>query len=209
MYEYEDLVEYVTNNISDKKMVFIINGNGGSGKDYLINNLRGNINGLDFWNESVIDPVKLKAYSPDLWDGEKDKKGRILLNDMKKAFDRYNDFTSRYIINVFNSFMNEKEDADILFIHCGNLKQINTLKKLFISHCPVRTLFIQTPVKELNDDPRYNENDENEKNRDSTYYDLSFYNTYTHIDGYVDHNKKKFADLILSEYENRMNRDTD
>lgn len=196
MYETDNLVQYITNNINQDKVVFIINGNGGSGKDYLIQVLQSESK-LYVKNESVIDPVKNMMYKYGSWDGIKDEKGRKLLSDVKKALDEYSDFTSNYIIDKFNLFI--KGDYDVLFIHCGNLKQINTLKELFTPHCRVYTLFVESSTGGCIDDPRYDENDEFDKNRDKSQYDLYFYNSYELYEPEKNENPTKaFINLIIS-----------
>ena len=80
-----------------KKIVIIINGNGGVGKDTL----------CDFASEkytvtniSAITPIKNIAYQFG-WRGEKDQKSRKFLADLKKTFIEYNDLPYRYLVGEY------------------------------------------------------------------------------------------------------------
>ena len=192
MYSYDELIKEVTNNIYIcRKLVIIINGNGKSGKDFLINSLIDR--GLHILNESAIDPIKIILQSNGIWDGKKDQKGRQLLASTKTVFDEYNDFTTRYIINKFNSFVNEKNES-IMFIHCGTLKQIRLFKKLFKQSCHVKSLYIDSlSTDTCTDDPRYI----NGEDADMHNYDLYFMNVYSTKDEDIKKNCDDFYKIIM------------
>ena len=104
------------------KLVIIINGRGGVGKDtlceiaskhYLVNNV------------SAIDPYKEIAKKYAGWDGNKDPKSRKFLSDLKRLFIEYNDSPFRYINDCINSFVLDRND--ILFIHCREIDEIQKI----------------------------------------------------------------------------------
>ena len=106
-----------------KKIVIIINGNGGVGKDTL----------CDFASEkytvtniSAITPIKNIAYQFG-WRGEKDQKSRKFLADLKKTFIEYNDLPYRYLVGEYEKFLHN--DTQILFVHIREGEEIERFKQ--------------------------------------------------------------------------------
>ena len=117
-----------------KKIVIIINGVGGAGKDtlcnfaakhYLIDNI------------SAITPIKdiARRYG---WNGEKDPKSRKFLSDLKKAFINYNDLPTKYLLAQYETFLNSNNE--ILFVHIREKEEIEKFKQLVNIKCI--TLFV-------------------------------------------------------------------
>lgn len=111
------------------KIVIIINGNGGVGKDTL----------CDFTNEeykvtniSAITPIKDIAYQYG-WKGEKDSKSRKFLADLKKVFVEYNDLPYQYLIEEYEKFLNNNDQ--ILFVHIREGEEIDKLKQYIKTPC--------------------------------------------------------------------------
>ena len=163
-----------------KKIVIIINGVGGAGKDtlcnfaakhYLIDNI------------SAITPIKdiARRYG---WNGEKDDKARRFLADLKKAFVDYNNLPTEYLLNKTNSFINS--DAEILFVHIREADQIDMYKEAIL---PMKCITLLVTREEIDQNHYYgNRADDDVFNYN---YDYIFANNDSLVDS-----KKKFRDLI-------------
>ena len=101
-----------------KKIVVVINGKGGVGKDTLCSFVSEKYKVM---NISSIDPIKTIAQSIG-WDGRKDNKSRKLLSDLKKIATDYNDYPTRYLLEMYNSFV--ANDFEVLFVHIREKEQI-------------------------------------------------------------------------------------
>lgn len=141
-----------------RKIVIIINGNGGVGKDTL----------CDFASEwykatsiSSITPIKEIAYLGG-WRGEKDPKSRKLLADLKKAFVEYNDKPYQYLIEQYNKFL--CDDSQILFAHIREGKEIDKFRKYVDIPCATLLIRRDLPLKNWG-----NDSDDNVENYEYDY----------------------------------------
>lgn len=123
-----------------EKIVIIINGKGGVGKDTL----------CDFANEvykvtniSAITPIKNIATNVG-WKGEKDQKSRKLLSELKRVFVEYNDLPCQYLVKEYKSFLHS--DSQILFVHIREPEEIDKFKKYITTPCI--TLLVQRGFSE-------------------------------------------------------------
>ena len=93
------------------KLVMVINGAGGVGKDTLCD-----LSAKHFKvrNISSVDPIKEIATFCG-WTGVKDDKARKFLHDLKTLTAEYNDFPTNWALNVFREFMTN--DEEILYVH--------------------------------------------------------------------------------------------
>lgn len=100
------------------KLVIVINGRGGVGKDTLCNSLR---TIYSVTNISAITPIKeiAKEYG---WNGEKDERSRRFLANLKRVFADYNDLPNRYLLQEYRKFI--VSDAEILCVHIREKDQI-------------------------------------------------------------------------------------
>lgn len=105
------------------KLIVVINGRGGVGKDTLCSFVSDNYNVM---NISSIDPIKEIAKTIG-WDGKKDNKSRKLLSDLKKIVTEYNDFPNQYLLQKNIIFLNS--NFDILFVHIREKEQIQHFMK--------------------------------------------------------------------------------
>lgn len=119
-----------------KKVVIIINGKGGVGKDTL----------CDIANEhfrtktiSSIDPVKTVAQSAG-WNGEKNPKARRFLSDLKRLMIEYNDLPMNYLLTNYEIFSDSSDE--ILFCHIRESEEIDRFKNK-INAIPCVTLLVQ------------------------------------------------------------------
>ena len=101
-----------------KKLVIVINGSGGVGKDTL----------CDFAAEcykvkniSSITPIKQIAERCG-WDGRKDDKSRKFLSDLKLLCVEYNDYPTRWALAEYESFLETEEE--IMFVHIREPEEI-------------------------------------------------------------------------------------
>ena len=101
-----------------KKLVVVMNGQGGVGKDTLCDALR---TAYQVVNISAITPIKeiAAAYG---WNGEKDERSRRFLANLKRTFADYNDLPNRYLLGEYERFCSGP--ADILCVHIRESDQI-------------------------------------------------------------------------------------
>ena len=103
------------------KLIVIINGKGGAGKDTLGSFIN---ESYKTDNISSITPIKEIAARYG-WNGEKDAKSRKFLADLKKAFTDYNDLPNNYVLNEIKAFL--QSGSQIAFIHIREKEQIEKL----------------------------------------------------------------------------------
>lgn len=107
------------------KMVFILNGSGGSGKDSVASVLGRHYKVV---NESSITPIKLIAREYTNYDESvKSDKDRKFLSDLKTLFVNYCNLPNTYLVNRYNEFL--KSDADIFIAHIREGSEIDKFKK--------------------------------------------------------------------------------
>ena len=94
-----------------KKLVIVINGSGGVGKDTICDLAAKH---FKVRNISSVDPIKEIATFCG-WTGVKDDKARKFLHDLKILTAEYNDFPTNWALNVFREFL--ENDEQILFVH--------------------------------------------------------------------------------------------
>lgn len=112
------------------KIVVIVNGSGGVGKDTFCNLVGKYINHITV---SSISPIKEIARRAG-WDGEKDDKGRKFLSDLKDACTEYNDMPMEYLKFMYHLFMADADGcrgAVILFMHIREPNEIERAVKEF------------------------------------------------------------------------------
>ena len=105
------------------KLIIIINGSGGVGKDTLCDIVEKYYSTM---NVSSIDPIKEIA-SKNGWNGEKDPKSRKFLADLKQLFVDYNDLPQKYLFERVNEFL--ANDKQILFVHIREPEEIHKFKE--------------------------------------------------------------------------------
>ena len=113
----------------NNKLVIIINGKGGTGKDTVCELAARH---YKVRNVSSIDPIKEIAgrYG---WHGEKDAKARKFLSALKQAFVDYNDLPNTYVRHQYEEFM--AGDEEILFVHIREGAQIDAFKARIPTKC--------------------------------------------------------------------------
>ena len=83
-----------------KKLVMVMNGKGGVGKDALCQALESRFSVV---NISSITPIKEIA-SQHGWQGEKTPEARRFLAELKRVFVEYNDLPTRYLVEQYGAF---------------------------------------------------------------------------------------------------------
>jgi len=101
-----------------KKVIVVINGTGGSGKDTFV---KFTSKYAKVYNFSSIDKVKEVAKLIG-WDGSKSEKDRKFLSDLKKLTKEYNDMSYNSIKTAINDF--NVSDKEIMFIHIRESDEI-------------------------------------------------------------------------------------
>lgn len=111
------------------KLVVVINGSGGVGKDTLCEIVGKHYNVL---NVSSIDPIK-KIALDNGWNGEKSEKARKFLADLKQLFVEFNDLPQQYLMDKYQHFL--KSDKEILFVHIREANEIMKFKDNVSGKC--------------------------------------------------------------------------
>ena len=117
-----------------KKLVIVINGAGGVGKDTLCSFAA---RAYRVRNISSVDPIKELARMAG-WDGDKSDKSRKMLSDLKMLFTRYNDLCLRYITEQYRQFLDGEEQ--VMFVHIREPEEIARFVAVAPEH--IRTLLI-------------------------------------------------------------------
>lgn len=102
-----------------KKLVIVINGCGGAGKDTLCEFAAKTFKTV---NISSIDPIK-KIAAENGWNGEKDLRSRKFLSDLKQLFTEYNDLPTVYAIEKLKAFA--ESENELFFVHIRESDQIS------------------------------------------------------------------------------------
>ena len=105
-----------------KKVVIVINGSGGVGKDTLCECVK---TAYPVRTVSSVDKVKEIARMGG-WKGEKDDKGRTLLVRLKQAFVEYNDLPLLHMKEEYESFL--QTDEAVMFVHIREPLEIEKFK---------------------------------------------------------------------------------
>lgn len=106
-----------------KKLILIVNGRGGVGKDTLCEAL-GRRHRVQ--NVSAIDPIKQVARGCG-WKGEKDDKARRFLAELKQAFIHYNDLPTVYLRERTEEFL--RGEDEILIVQIREADQIERYRR--------------------------------------------------------------------------------
>lgn len=146
----------------NKKIVIIINGKGGAGKDTVCE-----ITAQHYRTKivSAITPIKEIAYKYG-WNGEKDKKSRRFLSELKRVFIEYNDLPNRYLEKEYQKF--KQSDFDILFVHIRENDQIDDFRRRVSGLCV--TLLVRSPKIDGNLEEYGNYSDDHVEDYKYDYY---------------------------------------
>lgn len=123
-----------------KKLVVVINGAGGVGKDTMCS-FAAEV--YRTRNVSSVEPIKAIARAGG-WDGDKSDKSRKMLSDLKALFTQYNDLCFRYIQEQYREFLAGPEQ--VMFVHIREPEEIAR----FVAVAPerIRTLLITNSAKQ-------------------------------------------------------------
>lgn len=102
-----------------KKLVFVINGRGGVGKDTLCDFAA---DAFAVKNVSSITPIKELAAQIG-WQGEKTDRARKFLSDLKALLISYNDYPTAWAIRQYRDFLASEEQ--IMFLHVREGEEID------------------------------------------------------------------------------------
>lgn len=171
-----------------EKLVVVINGKGGSGKDTLCELLGKH---YEVRNISTITPIKEVAYWGG-WRGGKTDKDRKFLSDLKKLFTEYNDLPNTYVINEYKKFMANPHE-EVMFVHIREPENIEKFIRSVDGNCI--TLLIRGGKSQ---EVYGNQSDDGVENYS---YDYTYNNTKPLED--VEKDFLKFFKNIIRETENR------
>ena len=135
--------------MAGKKLVIIINGKGGCGKDTICDILERH---YPVKRISTITKVKQAARLMFGWKGGKNLKDRKFLSDLKDLWTDYNDGPFVYAIDQFQKFAEKPVAAynEIFIIHVREPSEIKKIKDRinYIGTVPCVTLLIKSPRTE-------------------------------------------------------------
>jgi len=146
-----------------RKIVIIINGKGGSGKDTICDIVAKYFSVI---NISSIDPIKQVAASLG-WTGEKDDSSRLFLSALKRISSDYNNYPTQYLCKCYEDFL-KNESSEILFAHIREPEQIYLFKNNIRGEC-ITLLITRASVSDHNND--------SDDNVDNYHYDYYFDNS--------------------------------
>jgi hypothetical protein len=174
-----------------EKIIIVVNGQGGVGKDAFCDAVAKII---PCKTVSSIDVIKRIARKGG-WSGEKTDPARKLLSDLKLAFSAYNDFPFKEMMLEVKRFISTGNHR-ILFVHIQEPKEIDKFKKAASEFCPCVTLLITRPQIERDFG---NMADDNVK----TYpYNFTFVNNYENIQLFSKNVVPFIRGIIELDYEN-------
>jgi len=150
-----------------KKLVIVINGGGGVGKDTLCEFAAGH---YKVKNISSITPIK-KIASECGWEGSKDDKSRKFLSDLKLLCVEYNDYPTRWAQAEYEKFLESSDE--IMFVHIREPEEIEKFVKS--TSGAARTLLIRGGER-MKKSAYGNVSDDGVENYEYDYY---FYNDKT------------------------------
>ena len=101
-----------------KKVVLVINGQGGVGKDALCDIAERH---FKVKNVSSITPIKEIAAMCG-WDGKKDDRSRKFLADLKQLSIEYNDYPTLWATAQYRDFL--ASDGEVMFVHIREAAEI-------------------------------------------------------------------------------------
>lgn len=148
------------------KIIIVINGTGGCGKDTLCNIAAEQYR---VGNISSITPIKNMAAIVG-WNGAKTNKDRKFLADLKTIVTEYNDGTNEYILKQVEYF--SQSIQEILFVHIREPEMINHFKETAskIVDFPIKTLLVKRDAVSAAFGNKADDEVENYK------YDYTYYN---------------------------------
>lgn len=169
------------------KIVIIINGKGGVGKDTICE-----ITSMFFCVKvvSAITPIKKIARLAG-WNGEKDLKSRKFLSDLKKLLIDFNNLPNNYLEMEYKKFL--EEDNDIMFVHIREGDQIDDFKKRVETKCI--TMLIESPQRSISTTKFGNSSDDNVN---EYYYDYRYLNCKP-LESLIDDFMSFFCPLLVKE----------
>ena len=170
------------------KLIIIINGKGGSGKDTCVEFVQDAYPKLVF-NVSTIDPIKRAAMKIG-WAGAKTDKDRKFLADLKQLSTEYNDYCTQYILDQIEIF--KVTNQKFMFIHCREPENIRKIES-YLTCCPIRyeTLLIKRTETE-----NHTYGNTSDDNVDDYSYNYTFYNNTKNIG--------TFRYLFMNFFKNRV-----
>lgn len=113
--------------------IIVINGKGGVGMDWCINQLTSKMGEGLIENISSIDPIKKIASQYGYDDTKKDNKSRKFLSDLKAAFAEWNELPMVHTIRSVRDAINLENNKKIVFVHIREPEEI----KKFINSCRI------------------------------------------------------------------------
>lgn len=109
-----------------KKLIIIINGKGGCGKDTLVKFVQSQYERYEVWNISAIDPIKEIAKPYGYSENNKDEKWRKALSLLKEAFILIDNIPLKYLLRKTEAFL--ESDDKIMFVHIREPYEIDKFK---------------------------------------------------------------------------------
>lgn len=129
----------------NKKLIVVINGPAGVGKDTLIEEYAKKTKN-SIYNYSTIDYFKEIAKKDFGWNGIKDEKGRRLLSEIKRISVEYNDFPTELTMKKIRALSEiEYKNDVVMFVHIREQEETKKLiNNLLKENYNAKSLYIYT-----------------------------------------------------------------
>ncbi len=160
------------------KIIIIINGVSGVGKDRFVKLIRENVFCIDVHNISTIDKINQIAEVLG-WDLVKTKESRSFLAELKSIWVKFNNGPFNYVKNKIKNI----NDSSLIFVHCREPEEIKKIYDFYNDNECILTLLVRRPKFNIQDN-------ESDKNVEKIKYDIIIENN-----GSLDYLKKQAIDF--------------
>lgn len=174
------------------KTIFIINGMGSCGKDFLINSLPEQDK---IYNISSIDCIKTNA-KPFGYHGGKSPRDRKFLSELKRITTEYNDYSFGECMSEVSYFLNDPK-LKLMFLHIREPEEIRKVVDCIHSS---EYLFLSTQinvvtllVKDIESETHWGNNSDD--NVENYKYDLVFENNKSETECSIENFKSKIFEI--------------
>lgn len=135
----------------DRKLILIINGYPGAGKDTFADAVTGELSDLGWHARSTssIDPIRSMLRKEGIPVDKKGPEERKLLSDIKAAMNAYDRYADRMAMNLAVEFCGRPGDRAI-FIHVREPDSIHFMLSICPGNILFTTVFIDRPFESLN-----------------------------------------------------------
>lgn len=131
-----------------KKLVYVICGVSGSGKDEFIKQLSNLAQEYNVVNISSVQWIKCLLQDMGI-ENQRTEEGRKLISDLKIAFEHFDNYgTKKVVKEVHDAFDHDEYLDPIVFVHIREQEHIDTFKELLGNNYDVMVVKVRRPSAE-------------------------------------------------------------